>query len=556
MKPNPGNLAELTGARAAASEHPNSGQRAIPDDMLNIIRGNVAPAGRPPSHYAGEDMLEALAFFQNPPCVLATGSETGLSAELPFGDFTSLLQMKTGETNLWHGCGLLTLLSFPAAESGQENVAAARLALELNELELASLTRCHFLGSWCPGRQALTFVSFLPNVLRREKLAQVLVGCHMLGRARWVTEEVFGVGFDYDRAFKVKAKQVMSLTPEGLAAVLGQRIAEIEDDQEEDDPTSPPELEKRDESASENVQERAAALLAQARGETQGDCQRPCTLFPAAPALVTAKEIVPLLSCGIFNPLGPTVKTILLVRTTAEADWLLVDVQSNPFKPTEATGRAWQPAELNPAQLGAVLIALAEAAREGESNFLLPQSTFVAIFPQVQVGTSVWKEVFRRGMIAEGITGLGSVCKSMPANWCKPWDRARKELGGDASESRPDRPLSAEGFYGWWGARLDDAFADPEDQGRMIQKLRGMEPKSEDASPVTATEFEDWWQLVTHPGHVAHEVKALPAAWQGALDQAPGMALMFGGDPTALSYHGQFLESVLSSSGTGAEGVQ
>ncbi|HYT87891.1 MAG TPA: hypothetical protein VEL76_04160, partial [Gemmataceae bacterium] len=193
-------LARLTGTQLALSKHPRSGPRVVPDDMLNIVEARVGPDGQEPSRYAGQDMLDTLAFFQDPPCVLATGGEEGVSAEFPFDNFTSLLKLKTEEPNPWLGHGLLTLLSVPAGESGETNVAAARLALELNELELRTLTHSQFLGSWCPGNQALTFVSFLPNAMYLPGLSRVLVGPAMMARAAWVAIEVFRVGFDYHRA--------------------------------------------------------------------------------------------------------------------------------------------------------------------------------------------------------------------------------------------------------------------------------------------------------------------------------------------------------------------
>src|SRR5262249_10573013 len=129
----------------------------------------------------------------------------------------------------------------------------------------------------------------------------------------------------------------------------------------------------------------AAALLERARAETQGDCRQPCTPFPAAPFLDAAKEVVPLLAGGIFNPSGPTLPTILLARTPPEADWILLDVQSNPFAPTGTTARGWQPATLNPAQLRALLTALQDAPAR-ESPLFLTQSSYVVVFPGALVG--------------------------------------------------------------------------------------------------------------------------------------------------------------------------
>jgi hypothetical protein len=147
--------------------------------------------------------------------------------------------------------------------------------------------------------------------------------------------------------------------------------------------------------------------------------------------------------------------------------------------------------------------ALSSAA--AASGFLLTQSTYVVVPPGAQVGAVAWKEVFRRALIREGVTWPRAVCRSIRANWCKPWDRAQAELTAAlGAKAKGRRPI----------------------------------PKSRESdAPRTAAEFEDWWQLIAHPDHVAHEVKELPAAWQGALEQAPGVATAMGGNPDALRFH-------------------
>lgn len=37
-------------------------------------------------------------------------------------------------------------------------------------------------------------------------------------------------------------------------------------------------------------------------------------------------------------------------------------------------------------------------------------------------------------------------------------------------------------------------------------------------------DFDDWWQLVTHPAHVAAELEELPEASAGAIENTPTMA--------------------------------
>jgi hypothetical protein len=104
---------------------------------------------------------------------------------------TSLVQLKTEEANRRVGNGLLCLLSLPGGSHSMETMKAA---LELNDRELGSLTRAHFLGSWCSGHTGLTYVSFVPNILcdiTFSGLGRTLLENQMM-RAKWVAEEVYG----------------------------------------------------------------------------------------------------------------------------------------------------------------------------------------------------------------------------------------------------------------------------------------------------------------------------------------------------------------------------
>jgi hypothetical protein len=203
--------AALVGVQPAVSAHPQSGPRAVPDDMLNLLAATVVPAGEAASLYAGKDMAETLKRLDRPPCVLATGDDKGVTAEFPFGGLTSLLRLKTEEANPRLGNGLLVLLEVPAGESGAGNLEAARLALTLNERELASLTRCHFLGSWCPGDRVLAFVSFWPNAMHQPGLAWGLIPRAVVDRSFWVAKEVFGMDTDFEAAMKNKLDMMAAL---------------------------------------------------------------------------------------------------------------------------------------------------------------------------------------------------------------------------------------------------------------------------------------------------------------------------------------------------------
>jgi hypothetical protein len=148
--------------------------------MLNVIEGVVAPMGREPSRWSGSELESFVEALQNPPCVLATGDGTGLSAEYPYGSATSLLRVHADEKNPRMGNGCLILYTLPT----REDETTAENALELNGREVTSFTRAPFLGSWCPAEQGLTFVSFFPNAFHRDGLlTNMLTGAVL--RARW-----------------------------------------------------------------------------------------------------------------------------------------------------------------------------------------------------------------------------------------------------------------------------------------------------------------------------------------------------------------------------------
>jgi hypothetical protein len=80
------------GGRVATSSHPTSGVRDQMDDLGDLISGNVAPRGQESSWYAGAEMEDALLLLRKI-SLWATGSSSGVAAEFPFGESTSLLQM-------------------------------------------------------------------------------------------------------------------------------------------------------------------------------------------------------------------------------------------------------------------------------------------------------------------------------------------------------------------------------------------------------------------------------------------------------------------------------
>jgi hypothetical protein len=177
----------MGGLRQAASPHPSNGAREEMDDMLDIFKLLIRPEGEKPSAYVGKEFLELLKMLQQPPCVMANGDEGGLTAEYPFPGHTSLLRVTTEDQNPRAGNGLLARLTLP---KGEMNLAGFKLAIELNEAELSTMTRCNFTGSWCVSKQGLTFVTFAPNALCVPSALTNIAISHVI-RSRWVTENRF-----------------------------------------------------------------------------------------------------------------------------------------------------------------------------------------------------------------------------------------------------------------------------------------------------------------------------------------------------------------------------
>jgi hypothetical protein len=205
--------AQLCDAEVAVSAHPQSGQREEADDLLNVIEAVIAPVGKEPSRWTGDEFGTLAKQLQGPPCVLATADETGLAAEFPFGESTSLVQIDAAANHPRLGNGCLFTFKYPPEASVDS---LAYLALELNSGEVAVRTNFHFLGSWCVHNQSLAFVSFLPNAFHRPN-AVINLATSLLVRVRWATEKVFEMSLEdnFERALKRKTELFQNLGGHG-----------------------------------------------------------------------------------------------------------------------------------------------------------------------------------------------------------------------------------------------------------------------------------------------------------------------------------------------------
>lgn len=132
--------AEVLRGEPGVSQHPGSGPRETMDDLLNVIEGSVARVGQESSRFTEEDFASAADTLSGQ--VLATASETGLTAEFPFFGATpavgtalglgtstqletALLQADCEARHPQLGSGVLLLLKLPLAKDADASAAIA-----------------------------------------------------------------------------------------------------------------------------------------------------------------------------------------------------------------------------------------------------------------------------------------------------------------------------------------------------------------------------------------------------------------------------------------------
>jgi hypothetical protein len=186
-------LAKVFGAESAESGHPLNGQRPLPDELAEIVKNLIAPAGRQPCKWLPEEFEQVVNdYMRRPPCRLATNGGLGFTAEFPFGRESSLFRGTGREPHPRYGNGLLLLQSFRADDLSEEE--GVRLALALNSAELTENPAGYGFGIYCYREGCAHFTSFLPNAAYRQGLlpnfyyAGASRACHMsilLNSANW-----------------------------------------------------------------------------------------------------------------------------------------------------------------------------------------------------------------------------------------------------------------------------------------------------------------------------------------------------------------------------------
>lgn len=158
-------LADMLGATFATSGHPKNGKRPTPDELAaGGLHAMIAAEGAKPCAWT-KQFREAEAYIHGPPSLLSNGDETGLTAEFPWDDFSSLCRFKSDERHPRYGHGLFMKQSFPVPVKSE--VDGIKLALELNAQELDQIPYGYGLGSYCFENGSLHFVAFYPNFISK-----------------------------------------------------------------------------------------------------------------------------------------------------------------------------------------------------------------------------------------------------------------------------------------------------------------------------------------------------------------------------------------------------
>lgn len=180
-------LAELLHGRVPVWQHPASGYRAEPDEMLFVTERAFAPEGNKPSRFADvQEMAVVYKDVENTPYFSAGANEAGVCIEVPFGGDTILVELKTRERHPTLGAGLLAVIKIRVPLIADRS--PLDIASELNWREAnGEFTRANF-GAWCAaevgGYAILAHSRFVPNLLFRPMLARD-VAFSMVNRARW-----------------------------------------------------------------------------------------------------------------------------------------------------------------------------------------------------------------------------------------------------------------------------------------------------------------------------------------------------------------------------------
>ncbi|MGE0747614.1 MAG: hypothetical protein AB7K86_20310 [Rhodospirillales bacterium] len=183
-----GRLAAQLRAMPDTSAHPRSGARAATSAGVQDVEAHCLRAGVQRSPWLGGGEIELAQDLLHQANAFASIDDTGMTAELPFGQDTSLMTLALDGRHPRLGNGLELSLVVPAWGSEGDT---AQLAATINRAETTMRIAGYLFGSWgvraFGPNHAPVFNSFVPAALhRRGTLVNMVLS--MALRAEWMTE--------------------------------------------------------------------------------------------------------------------------------------------------------------------------------------------------------------------------------------------------------------------------------------------------------------------------------------------------------------------------------
>jgi hypothetical protein len=202
------------------------------DDILSVEESVIVPQGTQQSKWIGTgEFEEIIEKWGRCDSGFGFADEGGLSIEMPFGEETAILTLKTDVPHPRLGRGLLALLKIPhLSELERVN----ELSIEMNYLEanVWSKLGMPLIGNWCADEYAKlekrergfvpAFSSFVPNLFYQRGLAENIV-LYAAGRTRWVRQMLMPDAidmvkwFDGDKDHPTFLKALEEVRPAGPA---------------------------------------------------------------------------------------------------------------------------------------------------------------------------------------------------------------------------------------------------------------------------------------------------------------------------------------------------
>lgn len=181
-------LAGLIKGEPEFTRHRISGERPDADEMLGVVPSLFIPKGQDKSPWNGNGELNQIQDMFNEGNCFSMGDDTGLTAEFPFGEQSSMMRVITNEPHRILGNGVGMFLHLPIRTTNDE---CSSIACALNRAEADKSAVGHFLGSWCVKElgnfSVPAFAFFIPALLYQPGILTNLI-MSMVQRAFWAKD--------------------------------------------------------------------------------------------------------------------------------------------------------------------------------------------------------------------------------------------------------------------------------------------------------------------------------------------------------------------------------